>query len=204
MYFDEIAYKWDTKRRIERAKILANSIYDNLSNTEEMAALEIGCGTGLITLELCDKFHEIYCMDASKEMLNIINEKIISADIHNVFTCGINLLDKDVFHGKFDIIFSSMVFHHIVNVEDEFKKLHRFLKENGYLVIIDLDKVDERFHKEELDFCGYHGFERINIQKCIERAGFRNIRFQTVYTGDKAIDNEIVPYSLFLCIAKSN
>lgn len=202
MYFDEIASRWDTQRRIERAKVLADSIYNKLNNPESVTALEIGCGTGLISFELSDKFYEIYCVDESKEMLNIMNEKIINADINNVFPFRIDLLDKNNYHQKFDIIYSSMVFHHIIDIESELKKLHKFLKENGYLIIIDLDIVDEKFHKEEKDFCGHHGFEQNDLQKSLEKSGFHDISFQTVYTGEKVINNEIIPYSLFLCSAK--
>ena len=202
MYFDEIATKWDTQRRIIRAKVLADSIFKKLDNPEKITALEIGCGTGLISFELSDKVHEIYCVDESKEMLNVINEKIVNTDIHNIFPFGIDFLNKNNYHKKFDLIYSSMVFHHITDIENELKKLHKFLKENGYLIIIDLDIVDEKFHIEEKDFNGHHGFEHIDLQKAIDKSGFHNISFQTVYKGEKSINNEIIPYSLFLCSAR--
>jgi len=202
MYFDEIATKWDTQRRIVRAKVLADSIFKKLDNPERVTALEIGCGTGLISFVLSDKVHEIYCVDESKEMLNVINEKIDNSDIHNVFPSGIDFLDNNNHHNKFDLIYSSMVFHHITDIENELKKLYKLLKENGCLIIIDLDIVDEKFHIEENDFNGHHGFERIDLQKAINKSSFHNICFQAVYKGEKSIYNEIIPYSLFLCSAR--
>lgn len=201
MYFNESALTWDTQRRINRAKILANSICDRLGDTKDMVALEIGCGTGLISFELSDKFQEIYCVDKSKEMLNVMNEKIIYYDNRNLYTYNIKTLNEDEYLGKFDVIYSSMVFHHIIDIEKELKTVHNLLKKNGRLAIIDLDKVSRLFHKEEKDFSGYDGFDRTKLQKLIEKRGFQDLTFQTLYKDEKIISDESVSYSLFLCTA---
>jgi ubiquinone/menaquinone biosynthesis C-methylase UbiE len=202
MYFDTAAQVWDTERRILRAKHLANLIYSHFEDSNNLMALEIGCGTGLITFELCDKFHEIYCVDTSEEMLRKMRSKIEETGFHNVFPFSTDLLDKEEYLDKFDLIYSSMVFHHITDIESELLKLNKLLKVNGHLVIIDLDKVDERFHQEEEDFCGHHGFDHAELKKMLEKAGFQDVAFQAAYNGEKPIGSEIIPYSLFLCKAK--
>lgn len=202
MFFSESALSWDTQRRINRSKLLANSICDRLGNTKELTALEIGCGTGLMSFELSDKFQEIYCVDKSKEMLNIMNEKIIYYDNRNLYTYNVERFNKEKYRFKFDVVYSSMVFHHIVDIEGELKMAYNLMKENGRLAIIDLDNVSKLFHKEEKEFTGYDGFEREKLKIIIEKSGFRDVSFQTVYKDEKMVCNDSVSYSLFLCTAK--
>lgn len=202
MYFDDVALQWDTERRIKRAKILAKSITNKLNNTDKLTALEIGCGTGLISLELCNKFNKICCVDESQGMLNILIEKIERLDIKNIYPHEIEILNSMEFYGKFDVIYSSMVFHHISDIENELKTLRNLLSKDGYLIIIDLDKEDGSFHKEENDFSGHNGFDRSELKEIIEGCKFRDVDFDTVFEGEKIIDGQKINYSMFLCTAK--
>lgn len=202
MYFDEVAEKWDTKRRIERANVLANSISDKINKKNDLIALEVGCGTGLITLNLKNKFSEIYCIDTSKEMLSILKSKIEKLNITNIYLRGIELINDNNFYGKFDVIYSSMVFHHIIDIKDELRNLYNLLNKEGYLIIIDLDEEDGSFHKDEKDFCGHNGFKRQYLKDILEECNFKEITFETVYEGKKQLSDCIKEYSLFLCLAK--
>ena len=201
MFFDEIAAEWDTKRRIERAKVLAGAIKDSLGKAKGLIALEVGCGTGLLSFELTDVFDEIYCIDSSNEMLTVINQKIIRACIKNIFVYTTEILFQHKYYEKFDVIYSSMVFHHIIDIKKELSALHKLLKKDGTLIIIDLDKEDGRFHKEEKSFCGHNGLDRLELQEIFINSGFQDVSFQTVYAGEKQVDNEMVKYTLFLCRA---
>lgn len=204
MSFDELSSEWDTPRRIDRAKVLADSIMNSLENTKILSALEIGSGTGLIAFELIDKFCEIYCVDSSKEMISVLKRKVMYCDIQNVFAFGTELLSDSKYYEKFGVIYSSMVFHHIIDIEEELNALHKLMKKDGTLIIVDLDKDDGGLHKEEANFSGHNGFDRFELQKAVEKSGFRNVNFQTVYLGTKKIDNDVINYSLFLCSANSS
>ena len=202
MYFDKVAEKWDTKRRIERANILASFILDKINKKKDLIALEVGCGTGLITLNLKNKFSKIYCIDTSKEMLSVLKSKIEKLNITNIYTREIELINDNNFYGKFDVIYSSMVFHHIIDIKDELKKLYKLLNKEGYLIIIDLDEEDGSFHKDEKDFCGHNGFKRQYLKDILEECNFKKITFETVYEGEKELSDCVKEYSLFLCLAK--
>ena len=149
MYFDEEAAKWDTERRIKRAKILSDVISEKIDYTKGLTALEIGCGTGLISCNLIEKFNKIYCMDISKEMQQILLNKIKKFNIYNIEVSEKDLIYSGRFYEKFDVVYSSMFFHHIDDIEYELKKIYKLLKTNGVVIIIDLDKDDGRFHAEE-------------------------------------------------------
>jgi len=204
MNFDQVAASWDTKLRKERAAVLAEKIVASLENNQGMKAMEIGCGTGLISINLKDKFAEIYCVDESEEMLRVLQDKLNYEKIDHIYPRTIKLLEKERFYRYFDVIYSSMAFHHIEDVEKEFAILKKLLIKEGQLIIIDLDQEDGTFHKNEVGFRGHNGFNRNEFVTMCENAGFTIMKIETVYEGKKNIDDTSIVYSLFLCAAKNS
>lgn len=203
MYFDEMATQWDTPERVVRARSLAASIGESTDLGTDAIALEFGCGTGLVSMELHDRFKKILCVDSSPVMLEVLEEKVRLRKIDNLSVHGTDLLESVQYFGKIDAIYSSMVFHHIVDWSNELKRLKPLLKKDGLMVIVDLDTVDPLFHESEAGFNGHHGFDRLDFLKTVEGCGFHSISFQDVYQGEKKISTGSIPYSLFLCRAKN-
>ena len=77
MSFDDYARTWDTERRINRAKIVADKIADSVDIDRNYSAMEFGCGTGLVSFNLYDKFKRITLIDTSKGMIDILNSKYL-------------------------------------------------------------------------------------------------------------------------------
>lgn len=197
MQFNEYAKAWDNERRIERAAVIADKIKKFVGLTKDMNCLEFGCGTGLIGFNLKDNVQHIDMMDISDKMIEVLNQKIelsktknITA-IHHDINSG--LLDK-----QYDLIFSSMVFHHINDLEEVLSKLTEMLKNGGKLCIVDLESVSPVFHQEESDFDGYDGFEIESFSKLLSSSGLSNIGYETFYSGIKVVDDVDVNYSLFI------
>ena len=46
--------------------------------------MEFGCGTGLISFNLTDSFKNITLVDSSKNMIDILNDKIEKYNIQNM------------------------------------------------------------------------------------------------------------------------
>jgi Methylase involved in ubiquinone/menaquinone biosynthesis len=202
MSFNEEAKSWDTKRRSDRAAILAESIRNVLGIKTGQKAMEIGCGTGLISLYLKENFECIDCVDESTEMIKVLENKLLENKITNIYPHSLDFLSKTSDNKKFNVIYSSMVFHHIIDTEEELKLLVQFLKEDGKLIIIDLDKEDGSFHKQEKDFRGHNGFDREEfIMKC-KQVGLSNVTIDTAFEGEQEIDDNVIRYSLFICVAQ--
>lgn len=68
MSFNDYAKTWDTDERINRAKIIAQEISNSIEFGKNYSAMEFGCGTGLISFNLHDKFEGITLVDSSKGM----------------------------------------------------------------------------------------------------------------------------------------
>ena len=200
MNFDDIAREWDNEKRIERAKIIANKMKSTISMIQDKSAMEFGCGTGLVSFNLHNEFKNITLIDTSKEMINIANNKIDTLNLNNINTyCG-DLVESK-YNEKFDIIYSSMALHHVVDINKLCKEFYNLINLNGTLCIVDLNKDDGSFHKNEIGFNGHNGFSKGWLKNILEANGFSNIKSETFYEGTKQIEGNEVPYSLFIMVA---
>ena len=202
MSFDEKARMWDNPERIKRTEILSKAIIERIEDASEKTALEIGCGTGLFTTRLSKVLKEVACFDTSEEMVKVLKEKIKEGNLKNISIYTEEILNNEEFYEKFDIVYSSMVFHHIVDIEKEFELLSKLLKKGGQVIIIDLDEEDGSFHNNEKDFNGHNGFNRDEFKDILEKYGFMDVTFETVFNGTKIVLDKGVDYSLFLCVAQ--
>jgi ubiquinone/menaquinone biosynthesis C-methylase UbiE len=103
--------------------------------------LDIGCGTGLLSLKFLDAAEcTIVGVDLSEEMMNIWKNKIHELNLSKQVTVHIgdaaNLEFED---GVFDIIASTVTLHHIKDKQWAINKIYNFLSPNGRLIIGDLD-----------------------------------------------------------------
>ncbi len=75
--FDERARDWDSDpKKVERARVVADAIRKTIPLSQEMKALEYGCGTGLLSFALQPDLGEITLADTSQGMLDVLREKI--------------------------------------------------------------------------------------------------------------------------------
>lgn len=200
MSFEGRAKDLDNDSRIKRSKIVAEKINEIIGNKKYNSIMEYGCATGLISLNLCDKFKKVTLMDYEKEMIKIVKEKLDKSKISNVLPIQIDLMNEAYKGKKFDLIYTSLTLHHIPDTENIIKKFYNLLNENGMLCIIDLDKEDGSFHINQKDFNGHNGFEHSYMENIFESVGFSNIKSYTFYNGEKIYKEKTIPYSLFYTV----
>ncbi|MGH4119552.1 class I SAM-dependent DNA methyltransferase [Clostridium sp.] len=198
MGFDNYAKTWDTDIRINRANIIANAISDSIGSNKNRSAMEFGCGTGLVSFNLYDIFKSIALIDSSEGMIDILKSKIDKYEVTNMFPYNLDISSKNSSEMKFDVIYNSMVLHHITDTEDIIESFHQLLNEDGYLCIVDLDEEDGTFHKKYPEFDGHNGFNQDALKSILVSCGFKDIESNTFYYGEKIINDQRVKYSLFL------
>ena len=202
MSFDDYAKTWDTDIRINRAKIIADEIKNTLDICKDCSAMEFGCGTGLISFNLFDNFKSITLVDSSKGMIDILNSKIDTYKVNNMFPYLLDITNENSLNMKFDVIYNSMVLHHIQDTNAIIKNFHEMLNNDGYLCIVDLDEEDGSFHLKYPGYDGHNGFNQKELETILYKAGFKEIESKTFYHDYKIIDDKKVNYSLFLMKAK--
>lgn len=179
--FDEKANQWDVEpRRVKLASSIAEAIAEAVPLNKKMKAMEFGCGTGLVGMFLCDKLESILAVDNSQGMLQQLDMKISQGKCDNIQTHLADLAGKDDINGQFDLIFSSMVMHHIDNYSLVLKKLAGALKKGGYIAIADLDYESGEFHKDMK--VPHDGFERVEFMGVLADCGFEKLDNLTAFT----------------------
>lgn len=199
--FDIKAAEWDNNpMHWERSEAIVNDIKKLIPLKKEMTALEYGAGTGITSFLLKDYLKEITLIDNSSEMVRVINEKIETTKVKNLKALNFNLEHSDYNGGKFDLIFTQMVLHHVSDIENIVKKFYNLLNPGGYLAISDLYQEDGSFHGA--DFTGHKGFDIGILSNQIRNQGFTNISHRQCFVINKKIsDTETKIFNVFLLIA---
>jgi ubiquinone/menaquinone biosynthesis C-methylase UbiE len=198
--FDLKAREWDKNQmHLDRAAAIAQAIEKRIPLNNNMKALEFGAGTGLLSFLLAGRLSEIILMDNSREMINMIREKITDKNMHQMKPVFINLEHED-YPENFDIIYSQMVLHHVDNVPGILKKFYRMTNPGGYIAIADLYTEDGSFHGE--GFSGHKGFDVEELASDLATYGYKNIRHQTCFTVQKITDQGTTKnFPVFLLVA---
>ena len=172
--FDKAAATWDEEpRRIEMARRIAAALQEQVPLQPDMDVLDFGCGTGLLSLQMAGRVASLCGVDTSAGMLDVFKQKAASLDLSNVNALQLDLDQGSEIPGAYDLVVSSMVFHHIENIEAVLARLFAVLKPGGAICIADLDAEDGSFHG---DMTGvfHHGFDRAAFLLSMERSGFVN------------------------------
>jgi ubiquinone/menaquinone biosynthesis C-methylase UbiE len=202
-YFDERAKDWDANpMRVKRAKTVAQAIRETLSLRPGMSALELGCGTGLLSFALQQDFASITLADTSQGMLDVLAEKIKAASADHLHPLRLDLASDPLPASCFDVIYSLMSMHHIPDTDQTLRQCHALTTPGGWLCIADLEKEDGSFHKDTPDFDGHNGFSREALTQQVEAAGFGQVHFTTVFHVKKQVEEVEKDFPIFLMTAQ--
>ena len=103
--------------------------------------LDIGCGTGLLSLKFLNKTDcVITAIDSSAQMLRIFQEKIEKYNLTEKIHCAQKSAeDMDFKSNQFDIIAATVALHHVEFKEPVIKNIYDYLKDGGRFVIGEID-----------------------------------------------------------------
>ena len=197
--FDEEAATWDdAPGHEERQVAVARAIEEALGLTPGMRALDIGGGTGRLSILLAGRIGSAVVTDPSAGMVQVAQQRIDAAGLGDRLRAVQADLTKDPLDGAFDVAWSSMALHHVQDVDALLRSVAGLLVNGGRLAIGDLDEdPDGAYHAEKADFDGHHGFDRQHLAEQLANAGFAEVRFvdaTTVLKGDRQ-------FGVFLCTA---
>lgn len=197
--FDQDAPSWDAKEyRIRLAEQVTAAIRREVKLYPEMDLLDFGCGTGLVSLALAREVATLTGLDNSSGMLEVFMDKAAGMNLGNVHSLNLNIGDGDSLPGLYDLILSSMTFHHFKDVPLLIQIIFNACKPGGNLCIADLDPDHGLFHN---DNTGIHhfGFEREDMMGFFRSAGFLNVRAVTAATQSRTgMDGVEREFSIFL------
>ncbi|MBN6187784.1 class I SAM-dependent methyltransferase [Aneurinibacillus sp. BA2021] len=178
--FETIANKYDIPERIQIAKVSSDAIRNYLVNAKNKNAIDFGCGTGLVGMNLLNEFNSMLFLDTSQNMINQIKQKITDFNIKNVDTLCFDIEKESLSGLHVDYIFMAQVLLHIQEVELVLSRLFDVLNEGGHLLIVDFNK-NEKIVSDIV----HNGFNPEDLTDIMTKIGYRDIQFKTFYTGSK-------------------
>jgi SAM-dependent methyltransferase len=129
----------------------------------------------------------------------VAEEKIRAGEFTNAATVYLDLSEGRLPEARYDLVCSLMTLHHIADTDGILAAFHAILSPGGVLCFSDLDAEDGSFHGP--GFTGHRGFDRGELGRRLERAGFREVRFSTVFEVRKETGAGPRLYPAFLAVA---
>lgn len=141
-WFKDWANEYDsTLGKINRHHNLLNLVVKLSNVTSNQKVLDIGCGTGLLSLKFLEKADcYITGVDNSPEMLSIFQKKINELGLSDSIILKLEdakTLDFEL--DFFDIIASTVTLHHLKDKYPSIKQIYRILKPKGRFILGDID-----------------------------------------------------------------
>lgn len=182
--FDLIANQYDTPERIEIAKIIADTIRTYVVNGKEKSAVDYGCGTGLIGMQLLDVFNSTLFIDASNSMVEQVNRKLGQLQGYNVNALCCDLVKEHPPNLHADYVIMVQALLHIKELELILLNLYSVLNNGGHLIIVDFNKNNAVVSPDV-----HNGFEQEMLINLLKRIGYIHSNARTFYHGKKIFMN---------------
>ena len=188
--FDDAAPTWDDDPGHEKRQVaVAQAIKEAVNLSPQMSAVDVGGGTGRLSILLADLVGSVVVTDPSAGMVQVARERIEAAGLGDRLRAVQADLTTDRLDGSYDVAWSSMAFHHVQDLDRLLQSVAGLLVDGGRLAIADLDEdPDGAFHADKADFDGHHGFDRQRLAEQLARAGLSDVSFvdaTTILKGDR-------------------
>lgn len=210
--FNAEAAAWDSnpfvhQRSLEAWKVIQEKVplfHDPGAKKPDI--LEIGCGTGLLSLPSSSRANRLIAVDAAEGMIEVLKSKLSQPEApKNITPLSLLLEDAEDPHLppaeaslpdgprlKFDLVTSHLVLHHIQDVQSVLKTMLGCLKPGGMVALTDFEDFGpeaRKFHPEaKLEGVERHGINRAWMADLLEKTGFIDIDVSVGWTAEKRVE----------------
>ena len=127
--FDAFATEYDFVASLQNQ----NDFFTKNLSASKGAALDIGCGSGILAFELAQYYDNVVAVDLSAKMLAIASQKRSAPNIEYIQMDASQLaLDR-----QFDLIVSAATFHHLPDLPAALDAIKKMLNPHGKIVFLD-------------------------------------------------------------------
>lgn len=212
--FNAEAAAWDANPDVHRAsdgalQAIIEAFPSLSSSTNSTRVLEIGCGTGLLSLRLAPYVASILAIDAAQGMIDALTQKLarsenegIRAKIQPLCVMLEDPEDKRLPPAdasrpegpreKYDLITSHLVLHHIADLAAVLRTMYGCLRPGGQVALTDYEDFGpeaRKFHPESKMFgVERHGIDAKWFAGLMAEAGFVDVDVQPRWTMEKEVE----------------
>lgn len=134
---------------------------------------DLGCGEGALTLLLARFAETVVAYDQSKKMLDLVAEQAVEQKVSDQLELKVgNLESLKLPDEAFDAVFISQSLHHTSHPEDVLKRAADGLKPGGKLVVLDLDRHEHEWTREEWAD-QWLGFDPLEVREWLGAASIK-------------------------------
>lgn len=146
-------------------KSLYRFVADDIAKSRARKILDVGTGPAAIPIMLAEKSRrlQIYAVDPSHHMLKIAEKRAKGRKIH----LGYGYSMRIPFKTKFDIIFTSVSFHHWAHKKESLRYLSKFLNKKGEIRIYEFRKIRHLLIQEK------HSMTREELRDALTGTGLK-------------------------------
>ncbi|HUY87053.1 MAG TPA: class I SAM-dependent methyltransferase, partial [Acidimicrobiales bacterium] len=134
-----LADTWEFQGAAGLSKVV-EAVLDEARFDENTVAVDLGSGTGQLSLPLAKKVSKVWAVDISQAMLDLLIDNAKSDGLENIETMAASIESIDFPAESLDLIVTNYVFHHLLDTDKEriVRKSAKWLKPGGQLVIGDM------------------------------------------------------------------
>lgn len=136
-FWDRISGNYD--KQVE--KIFSNAYKRTVEYTikylkQTDTVLDVGCGTGITTVEIADYVKKIYALDLSDKMLEIAKKKALAKKIDNIIFYQKSIFDKNLKNQNYDVIVAFNILCYIQEDNEFIKQVYDLLNNGGIFISV--------------------------------------------------------------------
>jgi ubiquinone/menaquinone biosynthesis C-methylase UbiE len=133
------AESWDQQGSEALSDVFA-AVLDACRTTPETVAVDLGCGSGQLTLPLAGRCATVLAVDISTEMIDLLQTKAQSADVTNIQRKVQPIESLELEPESVDLVVTNYALHHLRDPDKEAAVAHAltWLRPGGQLVIGDM------------------------------------------------------------------
>jgi len=178
-FFDRVAPQWENMRGGSYDEEVLKSLERSGILKKDMTLVDLGAGNGCFSRILAKKVKKVLAVDISSRMLAELERKADEEGLENISTVEGDCCDMPIEDESVDIVFSYMFLHHVEEPILAIKDMKRVLKKGGSVFLADFREHSDARLKESMHDI-WQGFSLSDIKSWFEKAGFKNIVFETV------------------------
>lgn len=152
--------------------------------------LDLGCGTGVIIIDLADCVNKLTAVDSSAEMIKMARQKLLCRNITNINFEIDNISELDFIEEKYNIITAFNLLLYLSSPDIVLKKIYDGLPSGGYFISVTDCMGEKLILKGIMKFVSTLGFiPKMNyfttsaLESIIESTGFQIVFSENVHDG---------------------